>query len=104
MQKIRIMISSRCTTWIKDGAGQSSLSDIRSELKNLIETEKIFEKDLYQVWISEEPRDTSALESSWEECMSQVDKADIILCIYTGEGGWAKQKGDIGICHVLGFN
>lgn len=93
------MISSRCKTEIKGNAGKSSLSDIRLALKDIFESEKLFEKDLYQTWVSEEPRDTSALESSWEECMSQVDKADILLCIYTGEGGWAKQKGDIGICH-----
>ena len=39
--------------------------------------------------------------------MSQVMKADILLCIYTGEGGWAKDKGDIGICQgelETGFN
>ncbi len=99
MQKIRVMISSRCKTEMKDKTGKTLLSDIRSELKTLLETETLFEKELYKIWISEEPRDTNALESSWEECMSQVEVADIFLCIYTGEGGWAKQKGDIGICH-----
>jgi hypothetical protein len=33
-----------------------------------------------------------------KSALSQVDKADILLCIYTGEGGWAKETGDIGIC------
>ena len=32
--------------------------------------------------------------------MTQVKKSDIFLSIYTGEGGWAKNKGDIGICHA----
>lgn len=98
MKNIRIMISSRCTTQIHDGKNKVSLSEVRSEIKKTIESETLFDTNIYQVWISEEPRDTSALESSWEECMSQADKADILLCIYTGEGGWAKRKGDIGIC------
>jgi len=92
------MISSRCKTKIKDDSDKISLSDIRKGIVEVLQSETLFDTNIYQVWVSEDPRDTSALESSWEECMSQVDKADILLCIYTGEGGWAKEKGDIGIC------
>jgi hypothetical protein len=98
MEKIRIMISSRANTEIKDGKRTTTLSDIRVEIKEALESTVLFDKPIYEVWISEEPRDSSALESSWDECMSQVSRADILLCIYTGEGGWAKLPGDIGIC------
>jgi hypothetical protein len=99
MEKIRIMISSRANTEIKCGTGKVKLSDIRLELERLLESTSLFGEKIYDVWISEEPRNSSALESSWEECLSQVEKSDILLCIYTGEGGWSKQPGDIGICH-----
>ena len=62
-----MMISSRCNTEIKDGDNTVSLSDIRLELKEIIESETFFNNKIFQVWISEEPRDASALESSWEE-------------------------------------
>ena len=94
------MISSRCQTEIKNGGEIVRLSDVRSEIKKIIESEKLFEEKIYSVWISEEPQDVNALESSWNECMSQVEKSDIFLSIYTGEGGWAKSDGDIGICHA----
>jgi len=107
MQKINIMLSSRCKTEIKDGSNKVLLSDIRTDLAKIFNSEKLLNKKLYQVWLSEEPRSTSALESSWDECMTQVDKADILICIYTGEGGWANRQGDIGICHAemeMGIN
>lgn len=92
------MISSRVNTEIKNGSNKIKLSDIRTELKDLLESTLLFDNEIYEVWISEEPRNSSALESSWDECMSQVERSDILLCIYTGEGGWAKQEGNIGIC------
>ena len=32
--------------------------------------------------------------------MNQVRKANIVLVLYNGKSGWAKEKGDIGICHA----
>ncbi len=107
MAKFKIMISSRCKTKIKDVNGEVSLSDIRKEVKQLLEAAKLFDKEVFDVWISEEPYEVSALESSWDACMSQVEKSDLLVCIYTGEAGWTKDKGDIGICHAeleSGFN
>jgi len=92
------MLSSRINTLIRDGERKLKLSDIRSEIRELLESTLLFDQQIYEVWVSEEPRDSSALESSWEECMSQVERSDILLCIYTGEGGWSKLPGDIGIC------
>jgi hypothetical protein len=100
MQKINIMISSRLKTEILNGEVTIPLANIRTELKSSLETEELFSNRIYSVWISEEPRDASALESAWNECMSQVERSDIFVCIFTGEGGWATEKGDIGICHA----
>lgn len=100
MQKIRIMISSRIKTQVFDGESPISLSAVRTKLKETLEAEEINSNRIYEVWISEEPVDASALESSWDESMAQVEKSDIFLCIYTGEGGWSKADGDIGICHA----
>lgn len=100
MAKLKVMISSRCSTEIIDGDLTAPLTEIRKELKDAMETELLFGVPLYEVWISEEPKNASAQESSWQECMNKAESADILLCIYTGEGGWAKKNGDIGICHA----
>jgi len=100
MTKLKIMISSRCRTKIVDGDQTAPLSEIRKELKREMEAEMLLGEPLYEVWISEEPDDASAKESSWQECMNKAESSDILLCIYTGEGGWAKKDGDIGICHA----
>ena len=101
MDELNVMISSRCKTEIKDSSTSGTLlSDIREEIKQILECEELFGSKLYSVWISEDPCDVSALESSWETCMTHVQQADILIVIYTGEGGWYKTKGDIGICHA----
>lgn len=100
MQKLRVMISSRIKTEVQSEDGSIALSQVRSELKEALESEGIFSNHLFEVWISEYPADASALESTWDECMSQVEKSDIFVCIYTGEGGWARATGDIGICQA----
>lgn len=108
MAKFNIMISSRCDTKIKDvNNSEVSLSKVRLEAKKLLESAKLFDNDVFDVWISEEPHDVSVLESSWDTCMSKVEKCDLLICIYTGEAGWKKNEGDIGICHAeleSGFN
>lgn len=107
MAKFHIMLSSRCNTKIAGVDGKVSLSYIRLEAKRLLKAERLFDNDVFDVWVSEEPQDVNALESSWDACMSQVEKSDLLICIYTGEAGWAKAEGDIGICHAeleAGFN
>jgi hypothetical protein len=98
---INVMISSRVYTEIKkDDGSKCRLKELRQDIKELIESVQIFNKQIFNVWISEEPSDVNATENSWDTCMRQVKRCNLFLCIYTGEAGWAKNGGDIGICHA----
>lgn len=55
-RKVKIMISSRCndTFPAAGGAGSRTLSQIRAQLKREIESEKLFGREAFEVWINED--------------------------------------------------
>lgn len=93
---INVMISSRNSAEF-DG---KSLTEIRKELKKIIESEKIFGEPIFRVWINEHESPQSFNETIWNKCLDEARKADIILVLYNGESGWVKPGGSIGICHA----
>jgi len=100
-KQIDIMISSRCGSPIrKQDGSEATLSDLREELKEIIENETLLGKNIYDVWISEDPEDTSAESNLWDECLKHVQDCHIFLFLHTGEAGWAKHGADIGIVHA----
>jgi hypothetical protein len=99
-RNIQVMISSRC----KDGFPLNdkvslSLSDIRRELKDEIEGQKLFRQKTFEVWINEDAPPAGGTWDSWETCINAVKECDILLVLYNGNAGWANHAGDIGICH-----
>jgi hypothetical protein len=97
--QLRVMISSRCNdNFPVDGT--TSLSDIRKELKKEIEDIKIAAKRIFEVWINEEVDPQGGKWDSWEVCIQAVKDCDILIVLSNGNAGWAKEKGDIGICHA----
>lgn len=95
------MISSRCNDkFPADAKGAKSLTKIRQEIKQKIEEETIFDKQVFEVWINEESPSLSGKATSWEHCIKQVRSADILLVLYNGNAGWTNSKSDIGICHA----
>jgi hypothetical protein len=52
--KIKVMISSRCDDRFP-ARTRTSLTDVRRELKTEIESAGLFGKNLFEVWINEEP-------------------------------------------------
>jgi hypothetical protein len=62
------------------------LSAIRKELKSEIEALEVFGKKVFDVWIN-------------EETPPQGD-CDIFVALSNGNAGWAKDAGDVGICHA----
>jgi len=76
------------------------LTEIRAELKDLIESERLFDKDMFEVWINETEFPQSFDTTIWNACLEQVRKADIIIVLYNGEAGWLRPKDSIGICHA----
>jgi len=100
-KNITIMISSRCLTAIKKRDGTTStLTGLRNEIKKQLEETTFFGREIFEVWISEDPQAPDTVESSWNECMEKVDECHFLLVLYAQEAGWAKRGGDIGICHA----
>jgi len=97
--KILVMISSRCTDNLPlTGENQLELSEIRIQLKDIIEQETLFGKQLFEVWINEEQPPQGGDWNSEEFCLDAVKKCDVMLVLYNGNAGWDNHAG-IGICH-----
>ena len=92
---INIMISSRNNS----NFDNKSLTEIRKKLKKLIEKEKLFDKELFKVWINEEEDPQSFSETIWKKCLREARQADIVISLYNGQAGWLKDNDTIGICH-----
>ncbi len=99
-KKLLIFISSRNRDTITYENRASTLSEIRGILKRKLEAEQLFGKNIFEVWINEDEPPADGTQDSWDKCMDEVRKADIVLCIFNGNAGWAKNPGEIGICHA----
>ena len=78
---------------------QAAASVIRKELKTEIEALEIFGKKMFEVWINEETPPQGGTWDSWDVCLQAVKDCDILLALSNGIAGWAKDGGEIGICH-----
>ncbi|NJP17591.1 MAG: DUF4062 domain-containing protein [Hydrococcus sp. CRU_1_1] len=99
-KKIHVMISSRCRDEIEFQGQKKTLSDVRCKLKEELEAIKLFNNQLFEIWINEDAPPDEGSQDSWDHCMNQIQQADIVLVLYNGNSGWAKEDGDIGICHA----
>ena len=98
--KLRVMISSRCDDKFPVNPPGRSLSDIRKDLKTEIEALEVFGKKLFEVWINEETPPQGGTWDSWDVCVQAVKDCDILVALSNGNAGWARDSGDIGICHA----
>jgi hypothetical protein len=99
--KIRVMISSRCNDQFPFGiAGSPTLTEIRRGLKVDIEAETVFGAVVFEVWINEEEPPRGGTWDSWDVCIEAVKDCDILLVLSNGNAGWARNPGEIGICHA----
>jgi hypothetical protein len=98
--KIRVMISSRCNDPIEFNGTPSTLSAVRVGMKKELEEFQLFASALFDVWINEDAAPAEGTADAWDECLKQVREADIVLVLYNGNAGWAKESGDVGICHA----
>ena len=92
---INVMISSRNSSNF-DG---TNLTEIRKEIKDIIEKEKLFGREIFKVWINEEEDPQSFDETIWKKCLREARQADIVISLYNGQSGWIKENDSIGICH-----
>ena len=96
-KRIRIMISSRCSSLVADGEQQVSMTVVRKRLHDRLRDEPLLGEALFEVWISDNAPDQSQgdLDTAWNRSLEEVRKADIVLALYTGEAGWAPKSGEI---------
>jgi uncharacterized protein DUF4062 len=97
--KLRVMISSRCDDLFPAPGGRT-LSEIRKDLKQEIEALEAFGRKIFDVWINEETPPQGGSWDSWDVCLQAVKDCDILIALCNGNAGWAKDAGDIGICHA----
>ena len=93
---ISVMISSRNNSTFDN----KSLSEIRTDLKSMLIKEKLFGKELFDVWINEDEPPQSFDETTWGHCLKKIRQADIVIVLYNGEAGWTRPNDTLGICHA----
>jgi len=114
IRKIRVMISSRSLTMVFGGV---PLSEVRQRLLTFMEgirwqgmprspgeapVSRLVGRDqnLFDVWIHENGVGATANTSTLEMSLREINRADVILVLYTGEAGSAHSDKEIGICHA----
>lgn len=114
IRKIRIMISSRSEVAVFGG---TPLCEVRKRLRtflhtirwqgvqilpdaNQIEGKVGRDQSLFDVWIHEDDIGRTADTSTLEMSLKEINRADVIVVLYTGEAGSANGNSEIGICHA----
>ena len=98
LRKIKIMISSQCNRQFPDGG--RTLTELRKDLRDRIEAQTLFGQKVFEVWINEDSPGRGTDINSWDVCLAEVRKADILIVLNAAHGGWAPSDGDVGICHA----
>jgi hypothetical protein len=98
--KLGVMISSRCNDIFPADPSGRPLSELRKVLKKEIEAFEIFDKKIFEVLINEAEPPKGGTWDSWDFCLQAAKDCDIFIALSNGNAGWAKDGGDIGICHA----
>lgn len=91
------MISSQCNRAFP--AGGRTLTALRREIRDRLETQKLAGVKIFEVWINEDAASRGTDTNSLDACLKEVRKADILISLDAGHAGWAASDGDVGICH-----
>lgn len=108
LPKIRVMISSRAMTSVFGGS--MTLTDVRANLRAALHAIRWAQptgvgmvgrdQPLFDVWTHEAQSGDTADRSTTQISLDEIDKADVIVVLYTGEAGSAADGREIGICHM----
>lgn len=49
----------------------------------------LFAEQLFKCWINEHEPANAADPALWDECLSEVRRAKLVLVLYRGDAGWA---------------
>lgn len=102
-ETIRVMVSSRVKTRFAGTAedGLESLEDLRQALKRDLEGLRLGGLPVFSVWLNEVEPASGVNYTTWvDECLEQVDKASIVIVLFSGEAGTTGPGADLGICRA----
>ncbi|UGY26647.1 DUF4062 domain-containing protein [Bradyrhizobium septentrionale] len=100
VDRIRVMISSRCKDYVTADKAYFPLSGLRKSLQAEINAAELFGRPLFECWINEVEPSKAATRDLWDECVREIRRAHIVIVLYNGDAGWAREANDIGICHA----
>jgi hypothetical protein len=100
VDRIRVMISSRCKDYVAADGSAFALSKARQALRQQINEVQLFDQQLFECWINEYEPSKPATRDVWDECLHEIRRAHIVIVLYNGDAGWAGEGSNIGICHA----
>ena len=95
--KLRVMISSRSKVKVFDGT--VTLHSLRERLRAHLESVRLFDKQLFEIFIHEDDTGSGA-NSWWKTSLEQIRAADLVIVLYNGHAGSQIRGLGIGICHA----
>jgi Domain of unknown function (DUF4062) len=98
--RLRVMISSPCKDYVTADGATFPLSRLRLSLQRQITEARLFDEQLFECWINEREPSKAATRDVWDECLREVRRAQIVVVLFNGNAGWARETNDIGICHA----
>jgi hypothetical protein len=102
VDRIRVMISSRCNDSLRkaNGKGSVKFTDLRLRAKKAIEAEQLFGRATFECWIHEDAPPLAGDGDAWSKCMQKVGDCHILLMLYNGNAGDGLDSRSVGICHA----
>lgn len=104
IEPLDVMLSSRCSDKVIFEGKLQDMSVLRRAIKARLESIKIGEISFFKVWIHEDDPFQPGDADSWEKCMENARKADLLIVLYNGACGSAMDseqfRARIGICHA----
>ena len=91
VDRIRVMISSRCKDYSTADGASFSLAGLRKSLQAEINAAGPFARPLFECWINEVGPSKAATHDVWDECIREVRRAHIVIVLYNGDAGWARE-------------
>lgn len=100
IDKVRVMISSRCNDYRLEDGSDFPLRQLRKTLKARIEAETVFDQAIFQCFTNEHEPAKAATRTLWDECLQEVRRSHIVIALYNGDAGWSAEEAEDGICHA----
>jgi len=100
--RVHVFVSSRNGTSTRFRGEEVTLTQVRRALKAALEATTVPGRTeaLFEVYINEDEAAAPQDDDLWERCLRQARAAHIVLVIYTGDAGWAREPEGVGICHA----